>query len=330
MAKHKAATEITIAQEERSAFADVVDQYKWIGIGIIAAISAVVLWSNRSSNQAVATNRGDWEELWSAGRADEPAEAFLQASSEITSAPVASLAHMNRALALASDRKYEDANQAVGQAKDAPALFTEVAFPVEQDGESKPLLSQLRESLDREKEWMDGHRELFENPALPADAPKVKFETTEGDIVLGLYIDKAPLHAKNLLTLVEEGYYDGIRFHRIKPGQFIQGGDPLSREDDWQKWGTGGPEKKISREESGLVHAEGALSAAKQSGAVDSSGSQFFITASPMHMFDGDYVVYGTVIEGLELVQKISEGATREENAELALDPVTINKATIL
>ena len=89
-------------------------------------------------------------------------------------------------------------------------------------------------------------------------------------------------------------------------------------------------EEKIKKEDSGLVHAAGALSAAKQSGAVDSSGSQFFITATAMHQFDNNYVVYGTVLEGLELVEEISNADIRDDKPETPVELIEITKAIVL
>ena len=110
-------------------------------------------------------------------------------------------------------------------------------------------------------------------------------------------MDYAP-SVKNMMKLVGEGFYDGVRFHRVVGGQFIQGGDPNSREDDAD---LGHRRSWLHRPEGRQRprHVAGALAAAKPGGAKD-FGSQFYITAQPMHrQFDGGYVVYGQVIEGL-------------------------------
>ncbi len=331
MAKHKAATEITVAQEERSAFADFVDQYKWIGLGLIAAVAVVIVWMTRSNNVAVENERADWQRIYEAGRSDEPAAGFSAAVTEIENPKVAAIAHINRALALASDRDYMDAETALSQANaNTPALLSKVSLPVGPDGGEATLLGHLQTQLEKERAWMDANKRLYSNEDPPADSPRIEFDTTAGKIVVALYMEKAPQHAKNMIKLVEEGYYDGIRFHRIQRGQFIQGGDPNSREDDVTQWGLGGPEYTIPEEKTGLVHSEGVLAAAKKGGAADSSGSQFYMTSTPMHSFDGRYVVYGAVVEGLELVKEISEGETREDKADAPVEPVTINKATVL
>ncbi|MEM8711765.1 MAG: peptidylprolyl isomerase, partial [Planctomycetota bacterium] len=257
MAKHKAATEISIAQEERSAFAEFVDQYKWIGLGAIFAIGAVIVWKSRSSEAAVAEKRADWSALYSAmSDTDGGAEAIAEAAKKIKQPSVAAVARISQAAMLSEEREYANAEQALAQAlKDAPAIFSKVKFPVGPDGEEVTLLKSMQSHLSAEAAWMDEHKSLFENPTLPEGSPRVELTTPKGKILLGLYLDRAPGHVKNFLSLVEEGYYDGTKFHRINTGAFIQGGDPNSRNDEPETWGLGGPDKKVAKEDSGLVHA---------------------------------------------------------------------------
>lgn len=332
MAKHKAATEINIAKEERSAFAEFVDQYKWIGLGILGAVSAAILWMSRSSEAAVQEQRADWNALYQATSGGEADPAAVAEAAKLIKEPsVAAIARINQAAILGAEREYADADQALSLAlDDAPAIFSKVKFPLGPDGEEMTLLKKMQTSMSAERQWMEAHKSLFENPPLDDDAPRVELQTPKGKIVIGLYSKQAPLHAKNFLTLAEEGYYDGTKFHRVQPGGFIQGGDPNSRNDDPASWGTGGPDTKVPQEDSGLVHAEGVLAAAKQGGAKDSSGSQFYLTASPQHQFDGNYVVYGKVIEGLDLIKEISNAELREDKKETPLDLVEITKATVL
>ncbi|MFT5733231.1 MAG: peptidyl-prolyl cis-trans isomerase B (cyclophilin B) [Planctomycetota bacterium] len=332
MAKHKAATEISIAQEERSAFAEFVDQYKWIGLGILAAVAAGILWMTRSNEAAIQEQRSDWNLLYGASTGeDASADSIAAAALAIKEPSVAAVARISQAAFLSGDREYAEAEQALAQAlNDAPAVFSKVKFPVGAEDEEMTLLKRMKTSLAAEDAWMGSHKTLFEHPELPADSPRVELNTTEGKIVLGLYLEKAPEHVKNFMKLAEEGYYDGTKFHRIMTGAFIQGGDPNSRTDDAATWGTGGPEYKVTKEDSGIVHAAGSLAAAKQGGQVDSSGSQFYITAIPQHQFDGNYVVYGTVLEGLEIVEMISNAELRDDKAETPKDLIVITSATVL
>ena len=328
MAKHKAATEITIIQEERSAFAETVDRYKWHGLGLLVIISAFIVWRQRAGEAAVKVERADWAEFYEAQNGqDDVSEALAEAITRIKDPSVASWAGMEKTIRQAGDRSFGAAEEALSQARNnGSAILTKMTFPVGSEGTEETLFQSMERQIATEKAFHAENDFIYSNPPLPDDAPVVEFQTDQGTIAVGLYMDYAP-HVKNM-TVGEA--YDGVRFHRVVGGQFIQGGDPNSREEDATTWGTGGPGYTVPKEDSVLKHVAGALAAAKPGGAKDSSGSQFYITAQPMHrQFDGGYVVYGQVIEGLEIVESISNGAIREDKAETPVEPVTIVTAKI-
>lgn len=330
MAKHKAATEITIAQEERSAFAQFVDRYKWHGLAVLVLGAAVILWMQSSSEAAVEKNRADWERLYDARTSDEGAPALARAASQIERADIAAWARLDQAKVLIDEREYAEAEAVLAQnVNTGHALLTSVTFPVGEDGAEDTLLNHMSTRVGIEAAWVKANN-VFENDPPPEGSPRVELETDEGKIVLGLYMERAPQHVKNFIDLVESGYYDGTKFHRVKTGGFIQGGDPNSRNPEPDTWGLGGPDKTIPPEESGLVHATGVLAAAKKGGATDSSGSQFYITSSPQYGFDGRYVVYGAVLEGQDVVDAISNAELRTDRAETPITLVTITKARML
>ncbi|MEM6671227.1 MAG: peptidylprolyl isomerase [Planctomycetota bacterium] len=331
MAKHKAATEISFAQEERSAFAVFVDRYKWHGLLLLGLISAVIIWRQSSSNAAVESLRSDWSQLYRAQTADAKASDLAAAAKQIERPSIAAWARVNQAAVLVDDREYSDAEQVLAQTmQSGPAILTSVQFPIGPDGSEQTLVDHLVQRVGKEKAWAEQNPYVIDNPPLADDAPRVELVTDRGSIILGLDVERAPLHAKNFLARVEEDYYDGTRFHRVIPGRIIQGGDPNSREDDPSQWGLGGPEQKVPSEESGLIHTEGVLAAAKTSGATESSGSQFYLTVSRQHQFDGNYVVYGRVLEGLEIIEEIAEGELREDKPETPVELVTIREAKTL
>lgn len=332
MAKHKAATEITIIQEERSAFAETVDRYKWHGLGLLVIVSAFIVWRQRAGVAAVKVERADWAEFYNAQNGDgDISESLAEAITRIKDPSVASWAGMEKTIRQVDERAYSDAEEALSQARNnGSAILTGMTFPVGKDGEEVTLFQSMESRIADEKAFNEANDFIYSNPPLPDDAPIVDFETDLGTISVGLYMEYAPQHVKNMLKLVGEGYYDGIRFHRVVGGSFIQGGDPNSREEDATTWGTGGPGYTVPKEDSTLKHVAGALAAAKPTGAQDSSGSQFYITAQPMHrQFDGGYVVYGQVIEGLEIVETISNGEIRDDKAETPVAPVTIKTAKV-
>ena len=132
----------------------------------------------------------------------------------------------------------------------------------------------------------------------------VKIEMENGDIMKGeLYPEVAPETVENFVKLVEDGFYDGLSFHRVIPGFMIQGGCPLGN-------GTGGPGYSIKGEFSGngfqndLAHERGVLSMARSMDP-DSAGSQFFIMVAPAPHLDGQYAAFGKITEGLEAADKI-------------------------
>lgn len=139
--------------------------------------------------------------------------------------------------------------------------------------------------------------------------PIVTIEMKDGKIMKAeLYPEIAPNTVGNFLSLVNKGFYDGLKFHRIIKGFVIQGGDPKGD-------GTGGPGYSIRGEfssngfENNLNHTAGVLSMARSSNP-DSAGSQFFIMHRDAPHLDGEYAAFGKIIEGFENVDKIAEAKT--------------------
>ncbi len=170
---------------------------------------------------------------------------------------------------------------------------------------------------------------------------KAVISTSFGDMTVELY-DETPQHRDNFVKLVEDGFYDGLLFHRIIPNFMVQGGDPKSKDAaQGARLGSGGPGYTIPAEiQDTLLHVRGALSAARQPDSVNpmraSSGSQFYVVTGTPHTpqtmqgamartgrqytedqlqqyydkggypyLDGDYTVFGRVIGGLDVLDKI-------------------------
>ncbi|MFQ6010805.1 MAG: peptidylprolyl isomerase [Nitrososphaerales archaeon] len=129
-------------------------------------------------------------------------------------------------------------------------------------------------------------------------------ETKLGRIVIKFSPDVAPVHVENFKKLAREGFYNGTTFHRVIPGFMIQGGDPNSKDDDRSNDGRGGPGYTINAEFSDVSHKRGIVSMARSSDP-NSAGSQFFIVVTDATSLDGQYSVFGEVIEGLEVVDAI-------------------------
>ncbi|MHB1323169.1 MAG: peptidylprolyl isomerase [Coriobacteriia bacterium] len=143
-------------------------------------------------------------------------------------------------------------------------------------------------------------------------------QTSKGTIVLAFYPDDAPNTVASFIELAESGFYDGVKFHRVIPGFVAQGGDPLTRDltPDQMKAGapgvgTGGPGWNQKAEFNSRLHETGTLAMAR-SQHPDSAGSQFYICLAPQPSLDGQYTVFGRVVEGMDAVMTIGVGDTIE------------------
>ncbi|MBW6518010.1 MAG: peptidylprolyl isomerase [ANME-2 cluster archaeon] len=128
---------------------------------------------------------------------------------------------------------------------------------------------------------------------------KAIIETDKGNIVLELFEKDAPNTVANFVKLINDGFYDGLKFHRVISNFMVQGGCPIGN-------GTGGPGYKIKCEINPRKHLKGTLSMAHAG--KDTGGSQFFITHSPQPHLDGVHTVFGQVIEGMDVVNKMKQG----------------------
>lgn len=135
--------------------------------------------------------------------------------------------------------------------------------------------------------------------------PIALLHTTYGRIAVKFFPAAAPKHVEAFQKLVQEGFYDGVRFHRVIPGFMIQGGDPNSKSGDRSMHGTGGPGYQLPAEFNDIPHTPGILSAARTSDP-NSAGSQFFLMHKTSPHLDGQYSVYGQVVEGMDVVDKIA------------------------
>jgi cyclophilin family peptidyl-prolyl cis-trans isomerase len=132
-------------------------------------------------------------------------------------------------------------------------------------------------------------------------------DTDYGQIKLKLNSEAAPKHVENFKKLAREGFYDGLAFHRAVPNLLIQGGDPNTRSDDRSAWGKGSPDQPmVSAEFSEIPFKRGTLGAARRGDSVNSATSQFFICLRDFPDWNGQYTVFGEVIEGIDVVDKIA------------------------
>ena len=146
------------------------------------------------------------------------------------------------------------------------------------------------------------------------------FETNKGNFKIELFEDKAPITTQNFIKLANDGFYDGLIFHRVIQGFMVQGGCPKGT-------GRGGPGYSIKDEfHPELKHeCEGILSMANAG--PNTGGSQFFITVTPTPHLDNHHSVFGKVVEGMNIVMEISK-AQKDRN-DRPLSEIKINKVEI-
>ncbi len=164
--------------------------------------------------------------------------------------------------------------------------------------------------------------------AVEANGPLTAvMETSMGNITIELNTTDAPNTVKNFTTLAKEGFYDGTKFHRVIAGFMIQGGDPLSKSDDQvAAWGTGGPGYSFADE----IHANnqndvGTISMANAG--PNTNGSQFFINVAGNNFLDDKHTVFGSVIEGMDIVAAIEN--TPVGPSDRPTDAVVVTSVTI-
>ena len=159
-------------------------------------------------------------------------------------------------------------------------------------------------------------------------ANEVVFETSAGKIVFALKPEIAPKACENFIGLVQKGYYDGVTFHRVIKGFMIQGGDPYTKGDDTSVYGTGGPGYSFADEPSDLSIVRGVIAMANSG--PNTNGSQFFIvTAAQAPWLDGKHTVFGKVISGMDIVDKIESVRTTGSPYDRPITAVLLKKVSI-
>jgi peptidyl-prolyl cis-trans isomerase B (cyclophilin B) len=151
-------------------------------------------------------------------------------------------------------------------------------------------------------------------PVKPRDYGKTLaiLHTSQGDITVKFFYDKAPAHVKNFIDLAASGFYDGTLFHRVIPGFMIQGGDPITKEKGANPsfYGSGGNKDAqgnpvtLKAEFNDVSHRRGIVSMARASDP-DSASSQFFVVVKDSPFLDKQYTAFGEVVKGIEAADKI-------------------------
>lgn len=339
MAEHKAPTEVTIVpHEEKSGLAQFVENH-WPKFALLAvAATAIILFTQYRSQQAAEVKDRSWGQLIGeieqnpqTGQLVGDIDKLASLSNELSGTDAGPWA-----LFLLAQSEYEagnsqDALAAVARIRQEYPEHPLVTERYRFGGSETPMtfLEQMEKVYEADGAWRAEHTALYENPAPPAGAPRVRMTTDKGDVIVELYNDRAPLLTENFLKLCGEGFYNGTHFHRVAPGLIAEGGDPNSKDGDSATWGTEGADYTVAKEKTGLSHFEGYLGMVVKPGEEDPNGSLFYFTAGPLHFFNHRNVVFGKVVEGLDVVTAISEAAA-EPNTARPLEPIAIQSTEVL
>lgn len=163
-------------------------------------------------------------------------------------------------------------------------------------------------------------------PNLLEDYKSAVIKTNMGDITVDFFNEDAPVTVNNFMYLAQQGFYNGTLFHRVIKSFMIQGGDPLSKESDISKHGTGGPSYRFKDEFNEHKLVSGSLAMANSG--PGTNGSQFFIvTAESTPWLDGRHTNFGIVSEGMDVVMKIenvSVGAADHPIDDIIIEEITL------
>lgn len=171
-------------------------------------------------------------------------------------------------------------------------------------------------------------RTLPNQSDLAAEYGSVVLHTNQGDVLIRLYADDAPITVNNFLHLAKQGFYNGTKFHRIISNFMIQGGDPLTKDDaQLLSWGTGGPEYRFADEFNAHPLVRGSIAMANAG--PNTNGSQFFIvTAEATAWLDQKHTNFGMVEAGMDVVARIE--AVPTDSRDVPKEPVIIESIELL
>ncbi len=250
------------------------------------------------------------ESLAEAMEQDDPARAL-----DLTAAMAAAGAADGNVLAVAAT-----AALLLSRIDDADAWVTKAVAA----GLPAGRAADLQQAIARDRPKVEAEMARRKAEAQADDLPRVKLATSAGDVIVELFENEAPNTVANFIALIEKGFYDGTPFHRVIGGFMAQGGDPTGT-------GSGGPGHAIACECSApgaRKHFLGTLSMAHAG--KDTGGSQFFLTFRPTEHLDGKHTVFGRVIEGFDVLPKLTRTQDEQGRPVPGVNPDRIVKAEVV
>ena len=213
-------------------------------------------------------------------------------------------------------------------------VFGVLIYQVNKNYEPKPVsinsTINANDTKDKESNKADEKSENMIKANMTSSDSVAILKTSLGNITIEFFPKAAPKHVNSFLNLSKTGFYDGTVFHRIVKDFVIQGGDPNTKGDSQSRdrWGTGGPNFTIDAEFNDIPHKRGILSMARTADP-NSAGSQFFIVTKDSQFLDNQYTVFGRVLDGMEIVDKIAALNINPSDQPIDADKAKIEKIII-
>ena len=320
--KHKAPTQVTLIQEEKSSFATWIDN-NWKMLSFVAVCAAAgIIGSQVMGQKEAASRHSRLDLLLGAIQSVDPGQ-LQTASSSLQGTGLAGWADlMDTQLAL-SEGRYDDADAALARLQASASPLLKLQLPLGAGGESMTILEHLAAAKDGSRQLVQDSQITLFSPDPPEGSPRVRMQTSLGVIEVALYEGAAPLHVANFLANVDAEKYTGTRFHRILQGFMVQGGNPTTTSDDPALWVETGDEVKVPTEsDNGLVHSPYVLAGAMFPGDEDSSQFQFYITEGHAHWLDEKHTVYGKVVSGQDTVRALASVPADPQSGRPTSPPV--------
>lgn len=213
--------------------------------------------------------------------------------------------------------KFEEAEKHLAKIDQLPKNPLQGSSALLEGGANQSRLTDvIRQRIRSFQDWKKQNTALFENP--PTDpTPKIRITTDQGEMVIGLYGKQAEKASSNIIKLCREGFYNDTRVSETQQGRSFRLGDPTSKAEDPAAWTNSGPGYDLTLDKNTLHHFKGSVSMVKLEGKESFSGSQFQICSSDRFDLDGQGVVFGKVIEGLDVAEKIGNISSEFKSEKL-------------
>jgi cyclophilin family peptidyl-prolyl cis-trans isomerase len=339
MRQHKAPTSVTIASTtEKSDFSLWVEKYWKLGVGITIVVIGWIVYRAEATTVEHVKGEEGWSKLLAVTSQDQSTgmltgsvDDLHRVAAEVEQTPAGPWALYLSATNAFANKEFEKATGVLSELKTKFPQHQLITLPlVDEKGSAASAVAVLEARIEAQRAFVREHPGLFDNPPLPADAPKVRLTTDHGVIVVGLYSNLAPKVVENFLKLARDGSYVGTKFHMVANGQYVRGGDPNSVKGERDTWGKGGPGYSLDKETSGLAHFTGMISAAPDAqDPTKISGSQFIITSAEVHSLDVSCAPFGRVLEGLDVLREIERLPLQEKSFSQPKDPASLISAEV-